>query len=57
MTTCLDAKVNPHVFLETNGSRCNWDSDTKTAAEGLKSGLQSFGVIVVFTVLKISLDF
>jgi len=34
-----------------------WDSDTKTTANGVKRSLQSFGVIVVFTVLKNSLDY
>jgi len=31
------------------------DSHTKTTAHGMKSSLHSFGVIVGFTVLKISL--
>ena len=50
--TCLDAMVNPHVYPEINESRWNRDSDIKTMAHGLKSRLQSFGVIVGFTVLK-----
>ena len=57
MATCLDAKANPHVCLEVNEGRWNWDSDTKTTAQGLKSSLQSFEVIVGFIVLNISLDY
>ena len=57
MATCLDATVNPHVCPEVNGSRWNWDSDTKTTVHGFKSRLQSFGVIVGVTVLKNSLDY
>ena len=49
--------VNPHVCPEVNESRWNWDSDTKATAHGMKSSLQSFGVIVGFTVLKNSLDY
>ena len=48
--------VNPYVCSEVNESRWVWDSDTKTTAHGLKSSLQSVGVIVGFTVLKNSLD-
>ena len=54
--TCLGAMVNPHIYSEIKVSRWNWD--TKTPAHGLKSSLQSFGVVVVgFRVLKISLDY
>ena len=49
--------VNPHVCAMVNESHWNWDSDTKATAYGLKSSLQSFGVIVVFTVLKNNLDY
>ena len=56
LVICLDAIVYPRVYPEVNESRWNWDSDTKTTAHGLKSNLQSFGVIVGFTVLKNSLD-
>ena len=52
VAACLDAMVNPYVCPEVNESRWNWDSDTKVAAHGLKSILQSFGVIVGFIVLK-----
>ena len=51
MVTCLDAMVNSHVDLEVNKSRWNWENDTKTTAHGLKSSLQSFGVIVGFKLL------
>jgi len=56
VVTCLDAMVNPHVCPEVNESRWNWNSDTKTTAHSMKSSLQSFGVIVGFTVLKNSFD-
>jgi len=49
--------VNPHVYPELNKSHWDWDSATKTTARGLKSSLQSLGVIVGFTVLKNSLDY
>ena len=49
--------VNPHVCPKVNESRWNWDNDTKATAYGLKSSLQSFGVIVVFTVLQNNLDY
>jgi len=48
---------NPHVCSEVNESRSNWGSDIKTTALSLKGSLQSFGVIVSFTVLKNSLDY
>ncbi|KAK2155579.1 hypothetical protein LSH36_236g02000 [Paralvinella palmiformis] len=48
---------NPHVCPEVNESHWNWDSDTKTMAQSLESSLQSFGVIVGFTVLKNSWDY
>jgi len=51
------AMVNPHVYPEVNKSRWNWDSDTKTAAHGLKSSLLGFGVIAGFTVLTNSFDY
>jgi len=54
---CLDGMVNPHVYPELNESRWNWVSDTKPTAHGLNSSLQSFGVIVGFTVLKNSLNY
>ena len=54
MVTCFEAMVNSHVYPEVNG---NWDSDTKTTPHGLKSSLQSFGVIVGSTLLKNSLDY
>jgi len=57
VTICLDPMVNPQVCPEDNESRWNWDSDIKTTAYGLKSSLQSFGVIIGFTVLKNSLDY
>ena len=57
MVTCPDAMVNSHVCPRINESRWNWDSETKTTAHGLKNSLQSFGVIVGFTVLKNSLDY
>ena len=42
--------VIPPVCPEVNESRWNWDSDTKTMVDhGLKSSLQSFGLIVGFT--------
>jgi len=44
------------LFPEVNESRWNWDSDTKTTAHGMKGSLQSFGVIVGFTVLNNSLN-
>jgi len=47
--------INPHVYPEVRESRWNWNSDPKTTARGLKSSLQSFGVIVGFTVLNNSL--
>ena len=53
----IDAMIYPHVYPEVNESRWNWDSDTKTTAYGLKSSMQSFGVIVGFTVLKNSLNY
>ena len=53
----LGAKVNPHVCQEVSESRCNWDSDSKTTGYGLTSSLQSFEVIVGFTVLKNSADY
>jgi len=53
MVTCLDAMVYP----EVNESGWNWDSDTKTTARGMKCSLQSFGVIVGFTVLQNNLDY
>jgi len=56
VVTCLDVMVIPYVYPEVTESRCNWDSHLKTTAHGLKSSLQSFGVIVGFTVLKNSLD-
>ena len=56
MVTSLDAMVNSQVCPEVNESRCNWDSDTKTTAHIMKNSVQSFGVIVGFTVLKNSLD-
>jgi len=56
VATYLDPIVNPHVCPEVNEIRWNWDSDTKTTAHGLKSSLQSFGV-VGFTLLKNSLDY
>jgi len=40
------------MYPVVNESRWNWDSDTKTTAHGLKSSLQSFGIIVGITVLK-----
>ena len=49
--------INSHVCPGVNESRWNWDSDTKTTAHGMKSSLQSFGVMVGFTLLKISLDY
>ena len=57
MVTCFDAMVNRHVFTKVNESRWNWDSDTKSTTAGVKSSLQSFGVIVGFIVLKDSLDY
>ena len=53
MATCLDAMVNPHVCLDVNDSRRNWDSDTMTTAYGLKRSVQIFGC----TVLKNNLDY
>jgi len=57
VVTCFDAMVNRHVFTKVNESRWNWDSDTKSTTAGVKSSLQSFGVIVGFIVLKDSLDY
>jgi len=49
--------VNRRVYPEVNESRWDWDNDTKTTAHGIKSSLQSFGVIVGFSVLKNNLDY
>jgi len=57
VATCLDPMVNPHVCRKVNESCWNLYSDIKTTTHGLKSILQSFGVIVGFAVLKISLDY
>ena len=51
----LDAMANTHIYPEVNESRWNWDSDTKTTVQRLNNSLQSFGVIVGFTVLNNSL--
>jgi len=34
---CLDAMANPHVCLDVNEIRWNWDSDINATAQGLKS--------------------
>jgi len=57
VATCLDAMVNSPVCPEVNESCWNWDSDINTMAHAIKCSLQSFGVIVGFTVLKNSLDY
>ena len=57
MVTCLDAIANPHVFPEVNESRWIWDSDSKITAHGMKSSLQSFGIISGFILLKNGLDY
>ena len=49
--------VNTHVCSQVNKSRWNWDIDTTTMAYGMKSSLQSYGVIVGFIVLKNSFDY
>jgi len=55
VVTCLGAMDNPHVYLDVNERRWNWDSDTITMVYGLKGSLQSFWDMVYFTVLKNSL--
>jgi len=57
VATCRDALVNSHFCPEVNESRWNCKRDTKTTAHGVESSLQSFGVVVGFTVLKNSLDY
>ena len=57
VVTCLDDMVNPHIYPEVNENLWNRDNNTKHMTRGSKSCLQSFGVIVGFTVLKNSLDY
>ena len=54
VVTCLHAMVNPYFCPEVNERHWNWDSDTNTTAHGLKSRVQSFGVIVGFIVWYLS---
>ena len=56
--TFLDAIITPSDYpdLLQDGESWNWDRETKTKAQGLKSSLSSFQTIAVFITTKNILD-
>ena len=58
LITFLDAIISPREYpqLETSDGSWNWDTETRTRAQGLKASLSSFQMISVFLITKNVLD-